>query len=156
MFYDNNNVNTNLQDLSVPLNETFELSVPQSSCKINITASQFTNHVQNGTVPVYDLNASTDSLMNEPLSNSLSQSLDSLKINEVSYLSDDTKFTDADKIASAVQALINHSEISSLMNGSITRIVASDCNAYIYLSSKLNELNKMSAKLKECLVLKKI
>jgi hypothetical protein len=155
VFYDNN-VNLNLQDFSVRLNETFELSVPQSSRKTNISASQFTSQVKNEAVPIYDLNTSNDSLMNGPMSSSLSQSLDSLKINEVSYLSEDYKFTNPDKIASALQALIDHSEVSALMNGSITKIVANDCNSYMHLSNKLNELNKVSAKLKECLVLKKV
>lgn len=155
VFYDNN-VNLNLQDFSVRLNETLELSVPQSSRKINISASQFTSQVKNEAVPIYDLNTSNDSLMNGPMSSSLSQSLDSLKINEVSYLSEDYKFTNPDKIASALQALIDHSEVSALMNGSITKIVANDCNSYMHLSNKLNELNKVSAKLKECLVLKKV
>lgn len=162
VFYDNNNI----QNSSgiVRLNETFELNAPQSTHKINISSSQFTSsHIQNGLIPLYDLNASNDSLMNNggPMSSSLSQSLDSLKINEVSCLSDESKLANTtDKIANALQAacatLLDLSEISALMNGTATKLVANDCNAYMQLSNKLNELNKIHAKLKESLVLKKV
>lgn len=152
VYYDNQQVNVSVGQ--VKLNETFELACPQSARKIHITPK----HAHD--VPVYDLNdsQSNDSLMNGLMSSSLSQSIDSLKINEISSLSNESDCITAAESVNFFMNLMNIIKVSkqsNVLDGSC-KIVAEDCGSYMQLSSQINQLIKFGNKCKDSLVLKKV
>lgn len=168
VYYDNNiiqqqqqpihhqNQILNISNGVIRLNETFELTEPKSAHKIVVSPRPYDKNI-----PVYDLNASCDSLNAPCLSSSVNQSIDNIKINEISQLSNESEhisWNETSQLLANLSNLIKNSHVHTcLLNASnSTKIVASDCSSYMQLSNQINQLIQFGLKCKDNLVLKKV
>lgn len=156
IYYDINNIRLQQHTVQTKLNETFELAVPKSAHKVIVSPRQYEK-----TIPVYDLNVSSDSLNAPCLSSSINQSTDSFKINEISHLSNESDHINVNETSQLMTNLINmvkssnvYSNLMSTSNS--TKIVASDCSSYMQLSNQINQIVQFGIKCRESLVLKKV
>ena len=144
----------------LPLNETYELQVPKSERKIQISPTAFRTDLKADQIPVYDLNTSNnsnDSLMTVPISNS--SSIDKIQINEISVSAEDSKCINAACIRNKLKRFItemNDPEMKAVLNGSIEQVVAEDCTVYMELSNQMTEIKKFYQNLSNRLILKKV